>query len=220
MQAPPAFTPPAPRQGKSPMTIVLIVLAVFGLCCVLPVGSLVGGGFYVFNQSKGFLECAASGGLLESGLKQYIAKNGALPKSKTWMKDVAPFLKAASESKEMPFKIINPKDKEWTCTDSDGGKIYFVFNEAVSGLKLDQIKDANAPAIFTSRQASPGATRKYEAQPFAQAPKTMGKRFGWMIITAKVPTLAFIGEDGSLSKDVPDVNTSGSAVKISTGSNE
>lgn len=203
------------------MTIVLIVLGVFGLCCVLPIGSLVGGGFYVFNQSKGFIECAASGGILEGGLKQYIAKNGSLPKSKTWMKDLAPFLKAASESKEMPFKIINAKDKEWTCKDSDGGKIYFVFNEEVSGLKLDQIKNAEVPAIFASRESSPGATRKYDAQPFSQAPKIMGKQVGWMIITAKVPTMGFVDASGKLStKDVPDVDASGGAVKISAGTDD
>lgn len=200
------------------MTIVLIVLGVFALCCVLPVGGLVGGGFFVFNQSKGFLECAASGGILESGLKQYIAKNGTLPKSNTWMKDLAPFLQAASKSKEMPFNVINANDKEWTCKDSDGNKIYFVFNEEVSGRKLDQIKDADLPAIFTTREPSPGSTRKYQAEPFSQAPKIFGKQVGWMIITAKVPTLAFVDANGKLnSKDVPQVDASGGAVQISAG---
>jgi hypothetical protein len=221
MQAPPAFTPPAARQGKSPMTIVLIVLGVFALCCVLPIGGLVGGGFFVFNQSKGFLECAASGGILESGLKQYIAKNGALPKSNTWMKDLAPFLKATNDAKEMPFNVIDAKDKEWTCTDSNGNKIYFVFNEEVSGRKLDQIKDAETPAIFTTREPSPGSTRKYEPQPFSEAPKVFGKQVGWMIVTAKVPSLAFIDSSGKIStRDVPKVDASGGAMQISAGTDD
>lgn len=200
MQAPPAFTPPAPRQGKSPMTIVLIVLGVFALCCVLPVGTLVGGGAFLFNKFKGVGECFADAGLLENSLEMYVKKNGKLPKAETWQTDLKPFLKKAIESGDTgPFKLIGPEDKEWGCTQ-DGVNTYFVFNKDVSGKKPSEVKDADIPAIFESSTGGPNANRKYEPQPFTQSPKVGDKNRGWIVVLAQVPSVAITVKDGTVSR--------------------
>ncbi len=194
------------------MTIVLIVLGVFGLCCVLPVGAVIGGGAFFVNKFKGVGECFADAGLLQQSLELYVQDKGKLPTAEKWQTELNPYLKQALQDGDTgPFKLISPNDKEWGCTQ-DGNTTFFVFNKDVSGKKQSEIKDADAPAIFESATGGPNASRKYETQPFSSSPKIMDKSRGWILVLAKVPAVAMTKRDGTIDR------SSGAGFKFSTKS--
>ncbi len=181
MNVPPPYMQ-APRRSNTGLIIGLVVGGIC-LCCVLPVGLLVGGGFWAFNNSKGIVQCSMAFQGVGQGLQKYAAAHdGKLPKAETWQDDVRTFYKQSMMPKGQagPFEQM-PAEGDWGCKESDGTMTGMAFNSDLSGKKISDIKDPyQTTMLFETERPSANQHEKYKARPFETSPKMFGKHRGWL----------------------------------------
>lgn len=169
----------SPKKSNTGLIVGLVIGGVV-LCCGLPIGLLVGGGFWAFNKFGGFVTCGVGVTQLRSATLAYAKDhNGKLPKSETWMDDIRPyFVKEVAGEKDNPFKMSTTG--AYSCK-SDEGETGIAFNSALSGKEIAKIKDRTAAiVIFEIEKPSLNAAQKYKPLPESSSPVIMsGERRGW-----------------------------------------
>jgi len=181
MESPPPYMP-APKKSNTGLIIGLIIGGVF-LCCVLPIGLMGGGAFWVFNKAKGIVQCGMAFQNVKNGVLKYAAAHdGKLPKAETWQDDVKRYYAESMTPKDQagPFEQMSP-DGDWGCKESDGTMTGIAFNSDLSGKKLDSIKDQlGTVLLFETERASHNLHEKYKPRPFETSPMMLGKHRGWL----------------------------------------
>lgn len=204
MQAPPSFSPSAPKSGGSKIWI-WILLGV-GLCCFLPFLGLVGVGFWGFNVAKGIAGCGFSIDAVSKGMLQYAREHdGKLPNAATWQTDIAPMVDqqmAAIKKKSGPFKVIEANG-EWGCFENDVLASGFAFNSDLSGKKLTDIKDSKTVMIFEVSKPGRNQTMPYKPLDLNASPKILGNPRGWYTsdITGRSELIGKNGTRTTISSD-------------------
>jgi hypothetical protein len=152
---------------------------------LLPVGLLVGGGFWAFNKGKGMVACAMAFENVRDATLDYAKDHkGKLPPAEKWMDEVRPYYQ--KELDRMPDKDgtkvigIMPATGAWSCDNGEGGRTGIAFNKALSGKKVDDIKNPETTyLIFETPTASENLTMAYEDQSKESSPKIFNEARGW-----------------------------------------
>ena len=212
MQTPPPFhgyegQPPAPMKKKN--NTVLVIFAILGallLCCGLPVGAVV---FYGFKFGKGAMSmvgCMVNVESMKVALREYSkAHDGKLPNAKTWQADIGKYFVVDKDMKDMPLTTIWKPGGEWSCEGS-GVKTGFMFNEALSEKKIEEVTKANpeAIAIFETKTVAFNQAGPFKKLRFGESPKFMGEvtdeRRGWLLIDAEAKDVYRIDKNGKMGR--------------------
>lgn len=184
MSQPPRFVPSAPK-SRTGLWIGLI-LGGIGVCCVLPIIALVGGGFYAFNNGKGVAECVVNLTILQKTVKQYANDHdGKLPNAEKWQDQLRPYVAKRlqrNSEKSMPFKMLTA-DGEWGCQATGSSSTGIAFNSDFDGKKVQEVKDAMAAIVlFEIEKPRANAHEKYAPRDFKLSPKIFGTNRGWMVM--------------------------------------
>lgn len=183
---PPPFSQTPPVRKKSNTLIWMIV----GACILLPcIVCGVGGGWFwsLFKNSIApIATCSIAFESVRDGVKDYAHDHdGKLPNAETWQDDVKSYYaKSAASMKDQsgPFPIMDANG-EWGCKQDDGTMTGMSFNEALSGKKLEDIKEPSSTVmIFESPKAQRNAHSKYTELTKSTSPMMMGKHRGWFYI--------------------------------------
>ncbi len=229
MQTPPPFHgyegQPAPQKKKMGTgPIVAIVLGVFLVCCGLPVGALVFGGFKLFNVAMSMGGCMVNVEMMKKALHQYSQEhNGKLPNADTWQTDIAKYLKSTKGTEGAPMKFWKPEG-EWTCQDGDK-KTGFAFNEDMSGKVAADIyaKNRDAIAIFETNKTGFNQVAKFKELPFKESPRFMGgiinQPRGWFVIDVRSTDIFTRDKNGHLTRFDMNFDENGKHGSISIDSN-
>lgn len=181
MNVPPPYMP-APRKSNTGLIVGLIIGGVC-LCCILPVGLLVGGGFWAFKNGKGIVQCSMAFQSVNRAVQKYAsAHDGKLPKAESWQDDVKDYYRQSMLPKDQagPFEQM-PADGDWGCKESDGTQTGMAFNSDLSGKALSSIKDQfGTIMIFETAHPSRNQHESYKPQPFETSPLMFGKHRGWL----------------------------------------
>ncbi|MDX2064967.1 MAG: hypothetical protein SFX74_04410 [Fimbriimonadaceae bacterium] len=193
---------PTPKKSKTGLIIGLVIGGVV-LCCVLPIGFLVGAGFWAMNAGAGMVGCQISVSSAAEALRAYTQENGGkLPPAKTWRQAMAPFLEkelgAAAEKDNPLAKSVWKPGEAWGCNESSM-QTGFAFNEEFAGKSIQDIKNqAEAVVLFEVPERKDNAVFKYKPLDFTKSPRiqlgTINEPRGWYIITAD-------GEAGAIGKN-------------------
>jgi hypothetical protein len=199
MYAPPSA--PAPRSGKNPLKIVLLVMLFVGVPCIV-------GTMLVFNVVKKGLatvgesfmpivSCSQNIELARDALVEYANEKGTFPAAAKWQDEIeATYRKkfeskyATREKKEVlgttfefvPFR----KGEPWGCEvgkDASGKPKYtgLAFNSDLAGKAMKDIPDSSlAIVLFETPKGAKNLAMKYEAQPKASAPSALGQPREWI----------------------------------------
>ncbi len=182
METPPPYIPPQ-KKSKTGLIIGLVVGGIL-LCCVLPIGLVAGGGYFMFKKASGMIECSVSMTTLRDALIDYSKDHGGkLPKADKWQDDVRSYYakKMASKGSEAgPFTLI-PAAGNWDCK-ADSGPTGIAFNEKLSGKKLSDIEDKSSTILlFQVPQATtPNLHMPYAPQEMDKSPKMFNEHIGWI----------------------------------------
>jgi hypothetical protein len=183
MESPPPYMPP--RKKSNTGLIVGIVIGVVLLCCIAPIGVIVGGGLWVFNKSKGLIQCTYAFRDVREGLREYAAEHdGKLPPADNWQEDVAPYYtKVVSKSSAQDRKMfgVMPASGTWGCDDGSNGLTGMALNDDVAGKDVSKLEMTTDVVLFEVRQATRNAHQKYVADA-ADSPKIFGSSRGWFLI--------------------------------------
>jgi hypothetical protein len=204
MQSPPPFQgneyrPQKPK--KNGLLIVFAVLGVLGVCCGLPIGA---GLIYLpklISSAASIGSCVINTQVMDESLKMYVKENkDTLPKAGEWQTDLQKHFKLDESLKKDsgPLKLWTPSGV-WSCK-GDETETGFAFNDEFAGKKLSEIKDpSQAVLIYETKTVGFNQHGKYEQLPFDSAPKILGKKLGWMVITADFE-VNFVTKDGKFKK--------------------
>jgi len=227
MYAPPSA--PAPRSGKSPLKIILLVMLFVGVPCL--VGSVL-----VYNVvKKGFatvgetfmpiVSCSQNIEMARDALVEYANEKGTFPAAAKWQDEIEVVYRkkfdakyATREKKEVlgttfefvPFR----KGEPWGCEvgkDASGKPKYtgLAFNSDLAGKAMKDIPDSSlAVVLFETPKCAKNLAMKYEAQPKASAPSALGQPREWIKASLTGP-VEFNMADGS-SKAKVRVSADGS----------
>lgn len=184
MEAPPPYMPP--RKKSNTGLIVGIIIGAVVLCCMVPIGLLVGGGFWIFNKGKEIIQCSSAFRDARDGLRMYAADhNGKLPPAETWQDDtISYYQKAVDRTSAEDRKVLGSMaaNGPWGCADGSGGITGIAINEDVAGKDLTKVESANDIVLFEVRKSTRNAHEKYEALPLTESPKLVGSPRGWFLI--------------------------------------
>jgi len=182
MEAPPPYVPPAPKKSKTGLIVGLILGGVV-LCCILPIGLLVGGGFYAVNKTKDFVTCGTTYAVAQQALGDYVkANNGKLPTADKWSDQLRPFFSARAKKIPEQMRIIADvsASSDFGCKSEGGPATGMAFNKELSGKNTKDIKDKGVIALFEVPRSGKNLSEVYKPQPEASSPKTMGRPRGWI----------------------------------------
>ncbi len=204
MQSPPPFSGGTPKKKTNTGLIIGLIIGAVLLCCVLPIGGLIGGAFYVGNKAKGFIGCTISVDLMAKSMNDYLAAHdNTYPKAEHWQDDLRPYYKTRldKQSKEVPFGLV-PAEGAWPCSEEGGGQSGFAFNSDVAGKKRTEVNPSTV-VIFEVPEVKMNNSMTFKKQDPAVSPKILGERRPWYEILASGE---LIGAKGS------------SRININTGS--
>jgi hypothetical protein len=177
----------APRRKSNTGLIVGLILGGIGLCCVLPIALIGGGGLFMFNKVKGFATCGIAYEDLYHAIQDYAKANGGkLPNAATWQTDVTNYYKTVSSKHKDTGPIeIMPAQGEWGC-QNEKGTTGIAFNKALSGKKLSDIKDLDkTPLLFEIDAPRMNAAEEYKKREPGTGPEMMmGQRRSWIVLMA------------------------------------
>lgn len=216
MATPPPYS--APKSGNKTGLIIGLVIGAALLCCVLPIGLMVGGGMWAMTKGGSFITCSLAYNMVPTAINDYATANGGkLPNAATWMDDVRPYYKKRIESMGEdagPFKVMDA-DSVWGCTEGEK-KTGMSYNAALSGKTLDSIEDkSNTVLVFETPTQSKNLAGKYVAPKFEDSPGLMGmnQKRGWYVATVD-GTAALVDKTGNRAKVDTTGNSSGSSTKM------
>jgi hypothetical protein len=182
--------PTMKKKSNTGLIIGLVVGAVL-ICCVLPLGGLIGFSFVAATKGQGMIGCTISMQVAAESVRQYTRDNGGkLPPEKNWEAALWPYFE--QETKDMddtgPFKLFQ-KGEPWGC---DEGEMLtgFALNADLAGKNLKDIPDQrNAVVIFETKKRGIGQVQKYQLPPHSQSPSLLGGVLGkgsrgWFVVTA------------------------------------
>jgi hypothetical protein len=185
MEAPPPYMPP-PRKSNTGLIVGLIIGGVF-LCCLLPVGLLVGGGLWFANKAFPLASCSIAYEDARDAIRAYADDhNGNLPAAATWQDDVRPYYqKIIKQHKELgPIKLM-PADGAWGCDADKNMRTGMAFNDDLAGKKFSDFAMSRDVLLYEIKQATMNAHGKYVPLPESDAPQIVfGQPRGWFIIRA------------------------------------
>lgn len=171
-----------PRKKSNTGLIIGIVLGALVLCCFLPVGLLVGGGFWAFNKlAKPLMECGATFTTARDSLRDYAREHdGKLPPAENWRSDIRTYYtRNMTPQPGNPFKPMSA-DQVWGCDNGHGGRTTIVFNSDLAGKKEAEIGRDDV-VLFEVTNATASAAQKYEKQAFSDSPSMMNDHRGWFV---------------------------------------
>lgn len=184
-----------PKRKRNTALIVWLIIGGVVLCCLLPIGLLIGFGPGLFKNAVSFAGCAASFVEIRDSIRDYSADHkGKLPPAETWQDAVRPYYQkrvAGDHKKGIP---MIPAEGPWAC--KIGGERYGVaYNEEVAGKDELATEKAKDVVLFQMQSVTANAHSKYEPQPPERAPNIMFGARGWLIMRMQGdPTL--VDRDG------------------------
>lgn len=208
MEVPPIYSP-TPQKSKTGLIIGLVFGGIV-LCCLLPVGLLVGGGLFAFKKGTDLVACSLTFNNLQRSFQRYADDHhGKLPKSDKWMNDIRPIYRNISEElrqPDSPFKIPTQDSGPFFCS-TDGKLTGIAFNKVLSEKKLDDIKDKETTVmIFETEAPADNLAEKYVSRPVNLSPKLFGKPRGWFMAPVR----------GMAKAGMTTIDTSGASIHVST----
>lgn len=184
MESPPPYMPP--RKKSNTGLIVGLIIGGVVLCCLLPIGVIVGGGFWAFNKTKGLIQCSYAYTDVRDALNKYAAEHdGKLPPADTWMDEVAPYYEqvlASNRQDERKMFGTMPSTGAWGCDNGDGGRTGMALNDDVAGKELTKLVTSNDVVLFEVQNALRNAHEKYSEKSEIGGPKIFGEHRGWFLI--------------------------------------
>ncbi len=166
--------------------IILIILGVFGVCCIFPVFF---GGFKAFNFYKNnlapTLTCGIGMAEAQKAIHQYADDHGGkLPAAKTWQDDIRPYyIKVSKSDKDRGPLPTFPSEGNWICSDEKGVQTGVAYNLDVGGKKIADLKDASTTILlFEVEKTGQNQSQVYKARPKDSGPMMLGTHRPWMLI--------------------------------------
>lgn len=195
--SPPPFNAGMAQKKKSPVGMILMILAlVFLLVCGL-------GGFALYQFFSGavkmgtsVISCSLNFELAQKAALAYAKENGdKLPTADKWQEQIAPYytkLKSSvlaknPEFKDMPFFNFEPNDIKEPLDCSFGEPTTGVtFNSDLSGKKLADIKEPETtPLFFETETIAINSAAAFKERAANTGPKIMGSARNWLIWNVK-----------------------------------
>lgn len=191
--SPPPFNPGMAQKKKSPVGMILMIVAlVFLLVCGL-------GGFALYQFAKGAVQmgtsvisCSLNFELAQKSSLAYAKEHGdKLPNAEKWQEQIAPYyaklksnvLAKNPEFKDIPFFNFEPNDITEPLDCSFGEPTTGVtFNSDLSGKKLADIKEPQTtPLFFESEKIVLNSADAYKERAAKTGPKIMGSARDWLV---------------------------------------
>lgn len=212
--SPPPFNPGMAQKKKSPVGMILMIVAlVFLLVCGL-------GGFALFQFGKGatqmvssVIQCTLTFDLTQKAALAYAKENkGVLPTADKWQEQISPYyirlktkvLGQMTEMKEVPFFNFEPSDISEPLSCSFGEPTTGItFNKALSGKKLADIKDPlTTPLFFESETIAVNSSAEYKERAKDSGPKMMGSGRDWITWNVQQDENPFASKSGNMDFNV------------------
>jgi hypothetical protein len=180
----------APKKKSNTGLVIGLIIGAVVICCIVPIGGLIGFGFLAVSQGNGMISCTISTELAAQAVRAYTQENnGKLPSGPNWQEQLWPYFEL--ESKEAddtgPFKLWT-KNEAWGCDEKT--PTGFAFNSAVLGKSLSELKDQrNTVVLFETPTRKMNLVQEYKPQAFESSPEVLGgiingAQRGWFVITA------------------------------------
>jgi hypothetical protein len=173
---------PPPKKSNTGLIIGLVIGGIF-LCCILPVGALFGGGFWLFNKAKDMGTCFIAFENVKKAVVNYAsAHDGKLPKADTWQDDVRDEYRKVMIPKDQlgPLNQM-PAEGDWGCKDSNGIMSGMAFNSELSGKKIGN--EVSSVLIYETEHPSKNQHAPYKRLDPNTSPLLFGQHRGWCYVT-------------------------------------